>query len=339
MSANYFWWIEALVGVFALFGLQYGIKKWIGRMEKKGAEGWRCRIGKIIQLPLTVLIWALISFYLIEVFGRHFGFEIALENLGAFRKTAFVGCFAWLFFRWKKEVENAFLADPARKVDLMTVQIIGKLATLAIAVITALIIFQVFGVNIAPLLAFGSIGAASIGFAGKDVMANFCSGIMLQITRPFVRGDQILLPEKHLEGQIEEIGWFRTSIRDTEKRAVYMPNNYFSTMVVVNISRMTHKRLKQTVKVPLEAIERISLAIPKIRDAVVHFKSIDTHCPIHVYLKTFGDYACEIEIEAFSCLTDNETFNRFQQEVLLKVHSILAEMKIPLAIPILRQIS
>jgi small-conductance mechanosensitive channel len=77
---------------------------------------------------------------------------------------------------------------------------VGKLATVAVGVLSGLIILQIFGVNIAPLLAFGSIGAASIGFAGKDVMANFCSGIMLHITRPFIIGDQIYLPEKNLEG-------------------------------------------------------------------------------------------------------------------------------------------
>ena len=87
--------------------------------------------------------------------------------------------------------------------------------------------FASFWGHIAPLLAFGSIGAASLGFAGKDVIANFCSGLMLHITRPFVIGDEIMLPEKNLEGNIEEIGWFKTSIRDKEKRAVYLPNNFF----------------------------------------------------------------------------------------------------------------
>jgi MscS family membrane protein len=210
---------------------------------------------------------------------------------------------------------------------------VGRLATLGIGVVTSLVILQTFGVNIAPLLAFGSIGAASIGFAGKDVIANFCSGIMLQITRPFVRGDLILLPEKHIEGHIEDIGWFRTSIRDIEKRAVYLPNNYFSTMVVVNVTRMTHKRIKQTLKLPLSAIQKISTVVPKIREAIVGTDTIDAHYPIHVFLKTFGDYACEVEIEAYSTITDNETFNRFQQDLLLKIQAVLADKEIPFAIP------
>jgi MscS family membrane protein len=244
-----------------------------------------------------------------------------------------IGCFGWLFFRWKNEIETILLTDYSSRVDRTTVQIVGRLATLLIGVITALIVMQAFGVNVVPLLAFGSIGAAALGFASKDVMANFCSGIMLQITRPFVRGDQIFLPEKHLEGHIEEIGWFRTSIRDNEKRAVYLPNNFFSTMLVINVSRMTHRRVKQTIKVPLDASQRITEAVPKIHEALSQMKGIDTHLPVHVFLKSFGDYACEIEVEAFSSVLNIEAFNRFQQEVLLKVKGVLAEMDIELAIP------
>jgi MscS family membrane protein len=282
---------------------------------------------------VTTLIWALFGIYLIGVIERHYDLGIAMEYLRAIRKTAVVACSAWLFFRWKNEIENTLLADHTKKIDATTVRMVGRLVTLAIGLVATLLIMQLFDVNIAPLLAFGSIGAASIAFAGKDIMANFCSGIMLQITRPFVRGDRILLPEKHIEGHIEDIGWFRTSIRDMEKRAVYLPNNYFSTMVVVNISRITHKRVHQTLKLPLNAIGKISEAVPEIRETISRARTIDNDCPLHVFLKTFGDYACEIEIEAYSTITDHEAFNQFQQEILLKIQAILARKEIPFALP------
>lgn len=333
MSSNYFWLIQALAGFLGVFGLQYGITKLISLAGKKKGEGWRLRIAKILKPPLTTLLWAFYAVYLIKVCGKHFDFSSGMEYLSAVRKTAVIVCSSWLFFRWKNEIENTLLSDPTKKVDVTTVRMVSRLVTLAIGLVTSLVVLQTFGVDIAPLLAFGSIGAASIGFAGKDVMANFCSGIMLQITRPFVRGDQILLPEKHIEGHIEDIGWFRTSIRDIEKRAVYLPNNYFSTMVVVNISRMTHKRIKQTLKLPLTSIEKISDAIPQIREMISRTETIDNQYPLHVFLKTFGDYACEVELEAYSTIRDNETFYRFQQQLLLKVQEILAEKEIPFALP------
>ncbi len=333
MDSNYFWLLEALAGFAGVFGLQYGIKKMISLAGKSKGESWRLRIAKIFKPPVTSLLWALFGVYLVKVLGKQFEFNFGMEYLSSIRKTAVIVCSAWLFFRWKNEIENTLLSDPSKKVDVTTVRMVGRLVTLAIGVVTSLVILQTFGVNIAPLLAFGSIGAASIGFAGKDVMANFCSGIMLQITRPFVRGDQILLPEKHIEGHIEDIGWFRTSIRDVEKRAVYLPNNYFSTMVVVNITRMTHKRLKQTLKLPLTSADKIAVAVPQIREMIRQTKTIDNNYPLHVFLKTFGDYACEVEIEAYSTITDNETFYKFQQEMLLKIQAILIEKEIAFALP------
>jgi MscS family membrane protein len=333
MSSNYFWVIKVLAGFLGVFGFQYGLKKIIAMAGKTKGESWRLRIAKILKPPVATLIWALFAVYVVSVCGKHFSFGFGIEYLSAVRKTAVVVCSAWLFFRWKNEIENTLLSDSSKKIDVTTVRIVGRLVTLGIGLVTFLVILQTFGINIAPLLAFGSIGAASIGFAGKDVIANFCSGIMLQITRPFVRGDQIFLPEKHIEGTIEDIGWFRTSIRDIEKRAVYFPNNYFSTMVVVNVTRMTHKRLKQTLKLPLSAIEKISDVIPRIRETISRTEAIDTRYPVHVFLKAFGDYACEVEIEAYSKITNIEIFNKFQQEILLKIQAILAEKEIPFALP------
>ncbi len=333
MYSNYFWWVEGLVGILALLAIQYTVKRVIARAEKHNRLGWKARLGKIFRLPLTVLIWILGAVYLIDTAGEHVGFSIAVKYLDAAQKTAVVGCMTWIFYRWKREVELAFLAQPAKKIDLTTVHMVSRLAAVAVGVLSGLIILQIFGVNTGPLLAFGSIGAASIGFAGKDVIANFCSGIMLQIARPFVIGDQILLPEKNLEGHIEEIGWFRTSIRDKEKRAVYLPNNFFSTMLVINASRMTHRHIKQQLKIGFDNTNKISEIVDKIRDHLQESPGIDTHYPVHVFLKTFGDYACEIEIEAYSSVLDLAAFNRFQHKVLLELQAILQEMNVELAIP------
>ncbi len=339
MNSNYFWWIEALLGIFALLVIQYAVKRVIAQAEKKNAAGWKARVGKIFRLPLTVLIWVLGAVYLTDVIGERAGFAIAIKYLDAIRKTAVVGCITWIFYRWKHEVEIAYLAQPVKKVDSTTVHMVAKLATVAVGILSGLIILQVFGVNTTPLLAFGSIGAASIGFASKDVIANFCSGIMLHITRPFVIGDQIYLPEKDLEGHIEEIGWFRTSIRDKEKRAVYLPNNFFSTMLLVNVSRMTHRHFKQILKIGFDHTDKVTQIVEKMRTYLGKKSQLDQEFPVHVFLKTFGDYSCEIEIEAYSTIIDQGEFNRFQHKILLELEAIVREAGAQLAIPAFRPLN
>ncbi len=334
MDLIYLWLIKSLFGIGVLVALQYGLKRVLSRTEKKNKEGWKARVSKIFRLPLTVLIWILGAVYLLDIGGVQIGFTFADSYLHAFRKAAMVATIAWIFYRWKHEVEVSFLAHPTKKVDFTTVQMVSRLATLAVGILSGLVILQIFGVNIAPLLAFGSIGAASLGFAGKDVMANFCSGIMLHITRPFIIGDQIYLPEKNLEGLVEDIGWFRTSIRDKEKRAVYLPNNFVSTMLLINVSRITHRHIKLQLKIGFNNIDKISDIVNKMHDHLVKKPQLDTKYPVHVFLKNFGDYACEIEIEAYSNIKDQEIFNRFQHTILLELQAILRDMNVSLAIPI-----
>ena len=114
-----------------------------------------------------------------------------------------------------------------------------------------MIVLQVWGLNLAPLIAFGGIGAAAIGFAGKDVIANFFGGLMLHINRSFMVGDLIQMPDSHLEGYVEEIGWYLTTVREKKKGRYTCPMR-FSRMRVINGARMTHRRIEEKIGVRYE---------------------------------------------------------------------------------------
>jgi len=114
-------------------------------------------------------------------------------------------------------------------IDKPSIDFLGKILTIIIVFISFLMILQIVGGDIMPLVAFGGIGAAAIGFAAKDVIANFFGGLMLFITRPFVNGDLIEMPSNNIIGHIETIGWYNTCIRELSKMAVYVPNSSFST--------------------------------------------------------------------------------------------------------------
>jgi MscS family membrane protein len=332
---NYFWLIKIAVGILVLIAIQTVIKAAALHAEKNHRTNWKARLGKIIGLPLSVLLWILGILYFLEIITTHTGFTIPTNYLHATQKAALVIYFTWIFYRWKKEAEHALRLSPSKRIDYTTLQIISRLATIILLALSVLILLQIFGVNVAPLIAFGSIGAASIGFASKDVIANFCSGLMLHISRPFVMGDLIQLPEKNLEGFVEEIGWFQTSIRDKEKRPIYIPNNFFSTMPLINSFRRTHRHIKQQIKIKFGDIEKLSQIIDRMRAYLENDPLIDTRCPLNVFLKSFTDYACEIEIEAYSVITDEKLFNQFQNTTLLKLVGILKTLGVQLAIPVM----
>ncbi len=72
----------------------------------------------------------------------------------------------------------------------------------------------------------------ALGFALKDIISNFVSGLLLLALRPFELGDQIVVGET--EGSVERIELRATQIRTYDGRLVLVPNAELFTSRVTN---------------------------------------------------------------------------------------------------------
>ena len=61
--------------------------------------------------------------------------------------------------------------------DRTTVDAIGKLLRLTVIITAALVILQTLGYSISGVLAFGGVGGIAVGFAAKDLLANFFGSV------------------------------------------------------------------------------------------------------------------------------------------------------------------
>ena len=91
--------------------------------------------------------------------------------------------------------------------DETTVTAIAKLARVSIVITAALMAMQTLGISISGVLAFGGIGGIAVGFAAKDLLANFFGGLVIYLDRPFKVGDWIRSPDRDIEGTVVKIGW------------------------------------------------------------------------------------------------------------------------------------
>lgn len=77
------------------------------------------------------------------------------------------------------------------------------------------------------------ISGVAIGFAFRDILQNFLSGILILLTEPFQIGDQIVF--KTFEGTVENIETRATTIRTYDNRRIVIPNSeLFTNSVTVN---------------------------------------------------------------------------------------------------------
>lgn len=338
IANNHLWFMEIIIGLLTLILINFVYKKVVKHIRHRTLSttpGWKEKIGDITFVPVTILLWVLGGILVLEVLSKRFGFLFFDDYLSAFRTSFIVGCLSWILLRWKKELHRSFLDKDrhAKKVDAAFIHVLGKIITMVILLIAAMIVLQVWGVNLGPLIAFGGIGAAAIGFAAKDVIANFFGGLMLYITRPFMNGDLILLPDRNLEGHVEEIGWYLTSIRDKDKRPVYLPNAIFSNALVINSSRMTHRRILDKFGVRYEDFSKMKNLCEEIRNAILEHPAIDTHLPVLVNFSAFSPYTLDISMDVYTLATRYDHYLAVKQEVLMLVYQVVqakgAEMPFP----------
>jgi len=252
-------------------------------------------------------------------------------------KIALILFLAWIFFRWKRRFEG--LLRSKKKLDPMSIEILGKIFSAIVLAVAALIFLRMVGLDIDPLLAFGGIGAAALGFASRDAIANLYGGGTLYLTRPFVVGDKIEIPEKALLGTIEKVGWYFTTLRDNSKKPVYIPNSIFATQLLINESRMTHRYIDEKLRLRYSDADKIDSLIRAIRQMLLLHSGIDTGQSINVFLHDLAESAIVLEIRAYTLTTSYGEFMEIRQEILLRICKQVEEAGIGIGYPIHEQIS
>ena len=333
------WMVHLGLIVFFAYLLNFSLKKLLSHMKRKKnptEQDWRFHLDYIVIRPVQLLTWLVAGTLFAEFVIREFLLQKPWSFLAMLRDLGVVFSLTWLLFRWKKAFYDSLLTKRRlgnHFLDLSSLQLIGKLSTLSLMIVSSLLILQILGLDIVPLVTFGGIGAASVAFASRDVFSNFFGGLMLNITRPFAVLDSIELPGRKIQGTVEEIGWYLTVIRDLQKKPIYVPNAIFSNEVLVNLSRMTHRRIEETISLRYLDILSAERVVAEIRSKLASHEEIDHRLPLCVFVKTFAASSVDLEIKAYTIATRYEEFMEVKQDVLLQIYATIAKLGADLAFP------
>jgi MscS family membrane protein len=328
------WTIEVSLAALVLFLIQVVLKRALLKIQSQAKlkeNDWRYHLDYAALTPARVFLWLLLISVIVDLLIRQFDLDGVFCYFTPLRNAAIVCCMTWFLLRWKKVIHIVSTNQSSRKalkhlaIDSFTLEVLGKIFTVLILFLTLLTVMQIFGLDVLPLITFGGIGAATIGFAGKDAISNFFGGLMIYLTRPFIINDLIELPDRKILGNVEEIGWYFTSIRDSQKKPIYIPNSVFSTVAVINQSRITHRRIEESIGIRLSDITKLPSIIAKIYALFEQHNSIDHNQAIHVFLEKFGDYTLQIEIKAYSLKLRYEDFMKTRQEILIQIYGFITE--------------
>jgi MscS family membrane protein len=214
-----------------------------------------------------------------------------------------------------------------------TYEIVVRILKILVVVITALIIMQEIGLSISGLLAFGGVGGLIVGLAAKDLLSNFFGGMMIFFDRPFRVGEFIKSPDRNIEGIVEKIGWRLTVVRTFSKNVLYIPNTAFSSIIVENATRMSNRRINETIGIRYDDLNKMTDIIQDVNNVLESNPDIDQTQKAKVYFKSFSASSCDFFVYAFTKTKDWEEFLRIKQDVLLKVAEIIEQHNAEIAYP------
>ena len=98
------------------------------------------------------------------------------------------------------------------------------------------IVSSVFEKSLSGLVAASGVAGLVVGFAVKEVISDFFSGMILNLSPPYQIGDWIKL-ENDEWAKVMEVNWRATTFEDFYCNTLIIPNSKMSTMAIRNFER------------------------------------------------------------------------------------------------------
>jgi MscS family membrane protein len=296
---------------------------------------WDDALIDAISRPLSALIWILgISLAASVIHTRTDA--VAFDFVPQARSLAVIAVVAWFAVRFVHGMEESVITKRAaagEPVDRTTVEAIGKLLRASIIITAALVGMQSFGISITGVLTFGGVGGLAVGFAAKDMLANFFGGLTIYLDRPFAVGDWVRSPDREIEGTVEQIGWRRTVIRTFELRPIYVPNAAFTNITVENPSRMSNRRIFETIGLRYDDIAQMPAVLEDVRAMLKTHDEVDQSRTLMVNFTAFGASSLDMFIYVFTRTRVWTEYHMVKEEILLKIADIVASHGAEIAFP------
>lgn len=333
-------WRVGLV-VFALvFGtatVAYLASHIIGAIERKFSKTrnlWDDALLHAARKPVVGFVWLQGVYWAAEVAHKYSDATIFEANETVL-KMGFIWILVWSLLRLIKQSEKILVSPMKMKtpMDYTTVNAVSKLSRAVVIITAVLIAMQSLGYSISGVLAFGGVGGIAVGFAAKDLLANFFGGFIIHLDRPFKVGDWVRSPDRNIEGVVEHIGWRLTTLRTFDLRPLYVPNAAFTTIAVENPSRMRNRRISETIGIRYADVSQMGDIVGDIRSMLENHEEIDQDQTLIVNFVAFNASSLDIMVYTFTKTTKWVEFHEVKQDVLLQISTIIEGYGAEVAFP------
>ncbi len=324
---EYLWIVDVFVVVTLTLILALVYSMFVGKLivrADKTKTLWDDALFNSLQAPGKALLWVVGLSAAAKIAGSETE-SVIFQSIDDIRQILAIFIVAWFLNAFIRRVEHNLVSGEytQKPMDKTTAMAMGKLLRISVIITAVLVALQYMGYSVSGVLAFGGIGGIAVGFAAKDLLANFFGGLMIYLDRPFKVGDWVRSPDKNIEGTVEEIGWRLTRIRTFDKRPLYVPNSTFTQISVENPSRMLNRRIKETIGIRYDDAMKMAGIVAEVKTMLQQHEEIDENSTLIVNFNAFASSSLDFFIYCFTHTTDWIKFHEIKQDVMLKILEII----------------
>lgn len=171
-------------------------------------------------------------------------YESAINLAGLFLSnglTAFLTFLTLYVIYWVVDRTLNQVLERSTRIDAGLQSLLQRSYRVVAYIFIGAMVLSQLGVNVTALVAGLSIAGIAVGFAARDSLENFISGVTILVDEPFRVGDYIVVDGEY--GQVHEITLRSTRIRTVRNEIMVLPNTQMITNRVVNHSKQNTLRI------------------------------------------------------------------------------------------------
>ena len=200
-----------------------------------------------------------------------------------------------------------------------------RAARIIIWIIGLGVIFDIFGIQIGPLVAGLGLFSVAVALGAQDLFKNLISGLLIIGENRFQPGDRIEVSGQ-LHGIVEDIGFRSTLIRMFDTAPMLVPNKDLSDVMVINHGKMKFRRISWTLNLVYSTTqEQLAKICDDISEYINHSDQFATNPEQESFARTEELASSSIDVRVL-CYTDPiglTDFSKIKQNLIFEIIKIV----------------
>lgn len=295
---------------------------------------------RALSKPLSLFISVYGIYWALSPLFIHFRTPegINLVHLVARKAADIGGAFAilWFIYRLVEVIDvqvRKWAASTKSTIDDILAPLVGKTLRIFIVSIGGIIVIQnLTGVKIGPLLASIGIGGLAIALAAREPIANFFGTLTILFDRPFQVGERIVVD--NFDGVVESVGFRSSRIRTLTGHVVSIPNEKLANSNLENIGRRPYIRWLTNIGITYDTpTDKVEKAVQITEEILENHEGMNEDFPPRVYFNGFNDWSLNILIIAWYHPPNYWDYQAWLQKTCLEIKRRFKAEEIEFAFP------